>query len=125
MDTDGNRTTNGASYFPEDPAEATQFDALADQLGGPDALRPQHAILIADLVRGERLKDKLQQDIEARGTGGIERNGRQTYWKENKSIGTLMKLMDQQRRTLQALGLITKIKDQPETEDDGDDFEAF
>jgi len=38
----------------------------------------------------------------------------------------LMKLTDQQRRTMQALGLIAKQKDQPEDpENDDGDFDNF
>ena len=115
----------GAAYFPNDVRAAEQFDALAEQLGGPDVLRPQQAILIADIVRNEGIKDKLRADIEVRGLGVSERNGRQTYWRENKSVSLLMKIVDQQRRTMQALGLIARAeKDQPEQPDDGD-FDKF
>lgn len=93
---------------------------------GGENLRPQHAIMLADIVRGESLKEQLRADIAKRGMGEMAKNGRQTYWRENKSVATLMKLMDQQRRTLQALGLIAKDKNQPVTDDDEDDgFDRF
>lgn len=114
----------GAMYFPDDERAAAEFDALAEQLGGVDVLRKHQAIMIADIVRGEQLKDELRQDIQDRGLTYKEHNGRQTYQRENKSVTTLLKVIDQQRRTMQALGLIAATKAQPESQDDGD-FDSF
>lgn len=117
---------DGALYFPEDEAAARRFDMLAEELGGCDVLRPQQGMLLADLVRDEDLKEQLRADIVKRGVGGEARNGSQRYWRENKSVTTLMKLMDQQRRTMQALGLIAKEINQPKgDEDDDDGFDRF
>lgn len=119
-------TSMGAAYFPTDESMAARFDALVNELGGPDAVRPQQAMLIADIVRGEALKDKLWGDIEKRGVGETVRNGSQRQWRENKSISTQMKLADQQRRIMMALGLIAREKDQPKNDgDDEDDFDAL
>lgn len=117
--------TAGRRRFPDDEGSAALFDALADELGGGDAIRPQQALMLADVVRYERLKAKLQADIEQRGLGGMERNGRQSYYKENKSVGMLTKLMDQQRRMMQALGLVKATKDQPTEPDDDGGFDDF
>ena len=124
---DKERASLGAEYFPTDAAAAARFDALAEELGGPDAVRPQQAMLLADVVRGEALKAKLWEDIERRGVGSEVRNGSQRQWRENKSISTQMKLADQQRRIMMALGLIAREKDQPKSDDgDGeDDFDAL
>ena len=115
------------SYFPDDAAAAARFETLAaEMLCGDGTLRPQHAVLIANVVRSEYLAEKLRNDIEKRGMGEMARNGRQSYWRENKSVGTLMKLMEQQRRTLQALGLIARGKDQSgDADDDDGDFDKF
>ena len=115
------------SYFPDDAAAAARFETLAEEmLCGDGTLRPQHAVLIANVVRSEYLAEKLRNDIEKRGMGEMARNGRQSYWRENKSVGTLMKLMEQQRRTLQALGLIARGKDQSgDADDDDGDFDKF
>ena len=121
-----NDTSLGAAYFPTDAAAATRFDALVQEIGGPDTLRPQQGMLIADIVRGEALKAKLWEDIEKRGVGSEVRNGSQRQWRENKSISTQMKLADQQRRIMMALGLIAREKDQPKDNgDDEDDFDAL
>ena len=116
----------GEKYFPEDQRLAQRFNDLAQELGGDDALRPQQEILIADVVRGEALKEKLWNDIEKRGVGSEVRNGSQRQWRENKSISTQLKLADQQRRIMMALGLIAREKDQPKGDDtEGDDFDAL
>lgn len=115
----------GKKYFPNDEPASEHFDAIAAELGDPESLRPQHAIMIADIVRNEKLKEQLNADIAKRGLGEMARNGRQSYWRENKSVSQLMKLVDQQRRTMQALGLIAKQKDQSMDNDDGDDFDDF
>lgn len=124
MDTD-NVARDGAAYFPDDADAAAQFDMLAEELGGVDVLRPQQAMLLADMVRSESVKNRLREDIMNRGVGSEVWNGRQRYWKDNKSVTTYMKLIDQQRRTMQVLGLIAKDKDQPKDDEDDDGFDRF
>ena len=121
MDRESN---TGKTYFPDDDLAASRFDDLAAELGCSESLRPQHAIMIADVVRNEKLKEQLNADIARRGLGEMVRNGRQSYWRENKSLSMLIKLADQQRRSMQALGLIAKTKDRAEG-NDGDDFDDF
>lgn len=118
-----NRSMESVRWFDGEPEAEARYEALADALGGTETLQPQQALLLADLVRGDLLKRQLQADIEKRGMGEQVRNGRQCYWRDNKSVGTLLKLMDQQRRTLQALGLIAK--DAPARKDADDDFDEF
>lgn len=115
----------GRIHFPNNENAAARFDLLAEELGGCETLRPQQAILLADLVRADELKEKLIADIEKRGIGSEALNGRQRYWRENKSVSTLMKLMDQQRRTMQTLGLIAKELNLAKTDDDEDEFDRF
>lgn len=62
-------------------------------------------VRINDYVRLESIKGKLMGDIERRGVGQAETNGRQRYWKDNKSIGLLLKYMSQQQSILKSLGL--------------------
>lgn len=119
-------TRDGACYFPDDADAAAKFDLLADELGGTETLRPQQAMMLADLVRSEDLKERLRTDIVTRGVGGEVWNGRQRYFKENKSVTTYMKLMELQRRTMQTLGLIAKDTNQPKGDEDEDDgFDRF
>lgn len=124
METD-NRICDGSQYFPDNPDQAALFDRFAEELGGCETLRPQQAILLSDLVRSEGLKAKLEEDIARRGLGCDVTNGRQRYWRDNKSVTTLMKLMDQQRKNMQTLGLIAK-DNQPKGEDgEEDDFDRL
>ena len=126
METMEREALDGARFFPDNPQAAGEFDMLAEEIGGPDTLRIQQAMLLADLVRGNALKAMLQADIASRGIGEEARNGRQKYYRENKSVTTLMKIMDQQRRTMQALGLIARDGGRSRKDDaEGDDFEDF
>ena len=115
----------GIDFFPGDPREAEIFDRLAEELA-TEEISPQQGILLADIVRGEALKEKLAADIWDKGVASTVYNGRQSFRKENKSLSTLLKLQDQQRRTMQTLGLIGK---SAETSDpavqDEDDFDEF
>lgn len=117
-------TTMGAIYFPEDERAALRFDRLVDELGGEEAVAPQQAILISDLVRNEQLKDKLWKDIQERGVEIRYSNGRQTLKRDNKSISMMQKVQDQSRRTMMALGLIAREKPTA-ADDDGDDDDGF
>ena len=109
----------GFAFFPDDPVAAARFDALAAELGGDDGPAPQQVILICDLVRNERLKEKLWADVAERGITVNYYNGRQTLKRDNKSITMIQKVQDQSRRVMMALGLIAREK--PAAADDGDD----
>ena len=115
--------TIGAEIFPEDAAAAKLYDELIDQLAA-DEVTPQQRILIGDIVQGERMKAQLRADIDKRGIGAETWNGRQKQYRENKSIATHVKLSDQQRRAMMALGLIAREKGTA-SGDAGDDFDEF
>lgn len=116
---------NGVYFFPEDEKAAATYDALAENLGGPESIAPQKAIMLADVVRYEEMKELLRADIKARGLGAMAKNGRQQYYKENKSVAMLAKIIDQERRQLQALGLAQKTKDPPDEDLNDDGFDEF
>ena len=120
---------DGRTYFGDDEAGAQRFDELAAEMtvGDPgDGITPQQAILICDLVRNERLKEILWEDINSGGLKETYHNGRQRVTRDNSSVAKLMKLNDQQRRIMMSLGLIAREKNQPtaDADDDGgfDDF---
>ncbi len=116
---------DGRTYFPDDQLAAERFDALARELTSEE-LAPQQAILIADLVRNEQLKDRLMADIAERGVEVRYYNGRNTLKRDNKSITALNKVQDQSRRTMMALGLIAREQPRPADDDgDEDDFNDF
>ncbi len=62
-------------------------------------------MLVADVAYAEQIKQMLMDDIAQRGLGKEARNGRQTYWQENKSVTQLRAYCDQQRKHLAELKL--------------------
>ncbi len=62
-------------------------------------------MLIMDYCRIEQLKELLNQDIAERGLGREVHNYRQTFYRENESVGKLHKCIDQQRKLLGDLKL--------------------
>lgn len=79
-------------------------------------------IRICDYVRLEKIKGQLSRDIEERGVGRTETNGRQRYWKDNKSMSLLLKYMSQQQSILKSLGLGGA---EPGVDNDEDDDDGF
>lgn len=80
--------------------------------------------LIFDIAMDEQIKGMLRKDIAERGIGREMRNGRQTYWQDNKSLAHLRAYSDQQRKHLSELKLTPARRkaEQVEINDDFDDF---
>ena len=115
----------GEHFFPADATAASLYDALAGELGGPETIPPQKALMLADVVRYEALKEQLRADIATRGLGSMAKNGRQSYYKENKCVAMLAKIIDQERRQLQALGLVQRTDKVSGDDGPDDDFDEF
>lgn len=82
------------------------YDALCTEYEnqyGPTSDSTQ--MIVQDIVQMEVTKHKLLEDIKKRGVVEEFRNGRQHFWRENKSIQAARALMDQQRRHLGELKL--------------------
>ncbi len=94
------------------------YDSREDGLTDPDQM------LVADVAFAEQVKEMLKQDIADRGIGKEVRNGRQTYWADNKSLAHLRAYSDQQRKHLSELKLTPARRraEQVEINDDFDDF---
>lgn len=130
MDLTGDQRSEMLVCFPEgDPAQVV-FERLyrecldvekRSKTVDCEVLSTATMMLIADVVRLEMLERRLQSDIAARGVGGERRNGRQTYWQENKSVALLAKAMDQKRKLLECLKLVKRDPDQPKMNEDVDD----
>lgn len=82
----------------------TQIAALAEHHCG-HPLDATETVQVLDYVRLESLKDKAYADIAKRGLGRMESNGRQSYWKDNKSAVLILRYMDQQKKILKGLGI--------------------
>lgn len=82
-------------------------------------------MLICDVAVCEDMKMELLADIEKRGIGGEHRNGRQTYWQENKSLASLKAYCDQQRKHLAELRMTPSSKKAEQITVESDEFAAF
>lgn len=92
---------------------------VTEKFGTPDGTQ---RVRISDYVRLESIKGKLMADIENRGVGRTETNGRQRYWKDNKSIGLLLKYMSQQQSILKSFGF-GGVEPDADADEDDDGFD--
>ena len=81
-------------------------------------------MIVADISYMEQIKGILQQDIAERGIGKEVRNGRQTYWQDNKSLAHLRAYSESQRKLLAELRLTPNGRKAASVEID-DEFDAF
>ena len=81
-------------------------------------------MLVADVAYAEQVKELLMADIAVRGIGREVRNGRQTYWQDNKSLGHFRAYCDQQRKHLAELKLTPGGRKAASVEID-DGFDSF
>lgn len=81
-------------------------------------------MLVADVAYAEQIKALLQKDILERGIGKEVRNGRQTYWQENKSMAQLRGYVESQRKLLNELRLTPNGRKAASVDLD-DDFDSF
>lgn len=80
--------------------------------------------LIADYALGEQLKREFIDDIAKRGINVTVKNYRQSYVKQNDSLGLLKGVQDQQRRILKELRLTPASRGAAEATV-GDEFDEF
>lgn len=79
--------------------------------------------IIGDIAMMEQEKRRLYEDVAARGVNERVKNGKQDFYRENKSIAGARALADQQRRHLNELKLTPASQQAGPPE--GDDFDAF
>ena len=90
----------------------------------PGGITDADQMIVADISYMEQIKGILQQDIADRGIGKEVRNGRQTYWQDNKSLAHLRAYSESQRKLLAELRLTPNGRKAASVELD-DDFETF
>lgn len=90
----------------------------------PEGMTDPDQMLVGDIAYTEQLKQILMNDIDARGVGCERRNGRQSYWSENKSISQLRACSEQQRKHMAELKLTPGGRKAQVVEVD-DDFDTF
>ena len=108
-----------------DPGLRSLYDDIVKKITEKAGATPDGTklIRICDYVRLEKIKGQLSRDIEERGVGRTETNGRQRYWKDNKSMSLLLKYMSQQQSILKSLGLGGAEPGVDMDEDDDDGFD--
>lgn len=79
--------------------------------------------IIGDIAMMEQEKRRLYEDVAQRGVSERVRNGKQDFYRENKSIAGARALADQQRRHLSELKLTPA--SQKTVSAGADDFEEF
>lgn len=89
-----------------DEKARNMYDYLCDACEKrPDGMTDPDQMLVADVAYLEQVKGQLAADITQRGIGREVRNGRQTYYQENKSVAQYRAHSDQQRKHLAELRL--------------------
>lgn len=90
----------------------------------PEGMTDPDQMMVADVAFAEQVKGLLEKDIQERGIGKEVRNGRQTYWADNKSMAHLRAYTETQRKLLAELKL-TPNKRKAATVQIDDDFDSF
>ena len=90
----------------------------------PDGMTDADQMLVSDIAYGEQLKQLLMDDVAERGIGKEVRNGRQTYYQENKSLAQIRAICDQQRKQMAELKLTPSGRKAAAVELD-DEFDRF
>lgn len=108
-----------------DEKARSMYDYLCDACEKrEDGLTDPDQMLVADIAFAEQVKGMLMADIAERGIGKEQRNGRQTYWQDNKSLAHFRAYSDQQRKHLSELKL-TPARRRAEQVEITDDFDSF
>ncbi len=89
-----------------------------------DGITDPDQMIVADVAYAEQIKQMLMDDISTRGIGQERRNGRQTYWQDNRSLQTYRAYAEQQRKQLSELRL-TPVRRKAQAVAIEDDFDAF
>ena len=101
------------------------YDYLCDACDRrPGGMTDPDQMLVADVAFAEQVKAQLTEDIAKRGIGHEARNGRQTYWQDNKSLAHFRAYCDQQRKHLSELRLTPNGR-KAESVVINDDFDNF
>lgn len=109
----------------KDPDARRMYGRLCDACERrPGGITDADQMIVADVAYAEQIKAILQKDIADRGIGKEVRNGRQTYWQDNKSLAHLRAYCETQRKLLAELRLTPNGRKAASVEID-DDFDSF
>ena len=108
-----------------DPDARRMYGRLCEACEGrPGGITDADQMIVADVCYAEQIKGLLRADIAERGIGKEVRNGRQTYWQDNKSLAQLRGFTESQRKLLAELRLTPNGRKAASVELD-DDFDSF
>lgn len=96
-------------------------DACDQREGG---MTDPDQMLILAVAEQEQIAQMLMEDIKKRGIGEEKRNGRQSYWADNKSIPQLRACREQQRKHMNELRITPAGRKAAPVEIE-DDFDRF
>lgn len=101
------------------------FNILMQELNAAENLNERTILIVDNMALLEQLKHAHLDDIKQRGVVEYFVNGSQEMWRENKSVGNVLKIIEQQRK-LQAELKLTPASDKRVMEVVAvDEFEKF
>ena len=108
-----------------DPDARRMYGRLVDACERrPGGITDADQMIVADVAYAEQIKVVLRKDIAERSVGKEVRNGRQTYWQDNKSLAQLRSFVESQRKLLNELQLTPNGRKAASVDLD-DDFDSF
>ena len=108
-----------------DPDARRMYGRLCDACERrPGGITDADQMIVADVAYAEQVKTVLQKDIAERGIGKEVRNGRQSYWQDNKSLAHYRAYCETQRKLLAELRLTPNGRKAASVDLD-DDFDSF
>ena len=121
---DENMKARHFEMIKDEHARALYESLCAECARAHGALSPGAQSIIGDIAMMEQEKRRLYEDIASRGINVRVKNGKQDFYRENKSIAAARALADQQRRHLNELKL-TPASQKTGSASQGDEFEEF
>ena len=109
------------------PPALRLYDRLCQVVADrPEGIDPAAQHIVAQIAELERIAELAREDIRQKGLRDKYRNGRQVVDRENKSINTIQRCIEQQRKLMSELRITPasrKVTAQGSMFDDG--FDAF
>ena len=102
------------------------FYTLVEELQNSDQLNKQTFLIVDNMVLLEQIKQKHYEDVIERGVIEHFKQGAQEFYRENKSVDKILKIIEQQRK-LQAELKLTPASNKKVSKavDTDDSFENF
>lgn len=109
----------------QDPEAKKLFKILVTELEKEDKLNDQTILIVDNMVLLEQLKQQHHTDIQERGVVEHFINGSQEFFRENKSVDKILKIVEQQRKLQAELKLTPASNKKVSEAVELDEFEGF